>query len=168
MYIGYIDKEGYVLDYKTWEPTGRRLFDNEKLALTTDEKILGKGKNPHALIHKKWSSATGRPISSGIRGDFYVSNLRVVFVIEQSARDEFFFSKGALYEKPAEMIKARQFRKEGTREFFEIPVNEVVGYKSGLMFTTICILYNGKKYGLSFRRGKTRILSDFIKELKKV
>lgn len=167
MYIGCVNKDGTVIDEKTWNMSGRTLWDRDGNWLVANEKLLEQF-SVCAGIKDNWELG-GCLIFSHGDGTLYRSTKRLLFLREPSILGEIFYGKGALYQMPGNIITATTFKKRGIKEYFEIANREIVGYKGGGRFTVfrLCIISDGKKYGV-WLTANNKIFSNFKKELKRI
>lgn len=193
MLIGYVNRDGHLLDWQvcikerrifssamekgietergSGAPISTRIVGEGGVLLLREKEKLIEVENINPSVYytgKKWRSGGVPLFSSGI-GRLCRTNQRLVFLRSPSGMREFFTSKGSITDKPVEMWKARYFRKMGMKEFFEIPLNEVIGYKKSLgVGHILCLLAENKKYALIIAPKNSKIVLSLVKQLKKV
>ena len=98
-------------------------------------------------------------------GILYLTSERIVYIQEPNPIQKTYST--TYVERMPAVQHAAQLRDVGLKEYINLPLNEVIGYKAGRLFgiLSICIYSQNKRYSLAFGRYDCKILFNFIKTL---
>lgn len=133
MMIGYLDERGIAYDNKL-ELYDFQLCDDKGLILYEGEQIIEEGNSKSVMLgyHTKWRTKAEKPFNvlddTGKFSFIYRTNMRLICIREcrpSSKLQGGFAAPGSL----EDVALTSELAKLGAREFFIIPLNEIIGWK---------------------------------------
>jgi hypothetical protein len=168
--VGYIDEEGYayVDENNKLKPIKRRIFnESEDIILENSEIIVDKGYiGPSIFISKTVKdkmTGTSMVFERGDTGRLYRTNKRLIGVRSPSAYSKIRYGGSPFAYIDA--IEARDMKKKGAKEFFELSLVEIREIKKGIYGRrAFCIQLKGIEYHLWFSPKKNKLLRNLLEE----
>lgn len=156
MLMGFINSDGFAFSFD-FKPYNIRFFNSEKkMIFDEDERNIEK-EIMNCSIGTKWTDSFTTRIFDRGRGLLVKTNKRIFFFREITTWDMLIHRDISDAVSPIDGFKAKNILGNGGSEFFNIPINEVIGIKKKI-FTeglSVCILSDNKECHMTIHPVKT-------------
>lgn len=175
MMIGYIDREGNAYKYEIsankkgeLSPAGRKILNSKaEIILNPDEVIIKQG-SVDCDISTKWTNFWMDEIFGSGVGILYRTNKRLIFIREIKPYDKLKYG-GFPGTAVVDALQAKEMKEIGAKEFFEVPLTEIVKYKkSSFSPVFLCLLVNGEKYHMGIGGNNLARINELLGQIVKI
>jgi hypothetical protein len=139
---------------------------NGDLILLPSETIISYEKIKNLTAGEGWNTF-GHLMFGGYMGVgiLYLTSERIVLIQEPNPMQKIYSHTFA--ESIPEMYDAAQLRDSGFKEYLNLPLSEVIGYKASRLNSVIriCTYFQNKRYSISISRYDSKILFNFLKTI---
>lgn len=170
MYVGYVTSDGFMVDRYGLRSV---LTSTGDIKLLPNEDVLYHRDDFSGWVKDKWEDHGFMYLldDSAGKGTIYITNMRIAFVRtpKMYVRHEMMSAFGMASEV-ANILKQRNLRKSGMKEFFELPLDEICiisQYAKYANFGHVYILSKSKDYYMEYEIGITQKEMDILKQFLK-